>query len=133
MLDPGKLSQQEHCSSADSPSRICTPEPLPWAIVFHQVRLDRLQQVYQATKGKAELVLHGSGGFTEDIYRDCIERGVTKINVNVQLIEPWSEMMGARRKFVPLTAVIEDSIAIFQKEVERLMDMVGSTEAEKQS
>lgn len=98
------------------------------------LQLDRLQQVFEVTKGKAELVLHGSGGFTEDIYRDCVERGVTKINVNVQLIEPWSAMMRARTEFVPLTSVIENSISTFQKEVERLMDMVGSTgKAKKQS
>jgi len=52
---------------------------------------------------------------------------VSKINVNVQLTAPWQEMMRKRKSFLPLTTLIEDSIALFQRQVEELMDMVGST------
>ena len=95
--------------------------PRAW-LQFH-----RLKSIQEAVKGKSALVLHGSGGFTQSIYQDCIKAGVSKINVNIQLIEPWREMMVARKSFVPLTKLIEDSIDIFQKQVSDLMDMVGST------
>lgn len=90
------------------------------------LQLDRLEAVQKASKGKVRLVLHGSGSFTEDIYQDCIKRGISKINVNAQLIEPWGEMMQKRKDFTPLTKLVEDSIEIFQEEVVRLMKMAGS-------
>ncbi|KAG4442202.1 hypothetical protein IFR05_002312 [Cadophora sp. M221] len=90
------------------------------------LQFDRLEAVQKASKGKVRLVLHGSGSFTEDIYQDCIRRGISKINVNAQLIEPWAEMMQQRKDFKPLTKLVEDSIEIFQEEVVRLMKMVGS-------
>ena len=90
------------------------------------LQLNRLKAIQKAVTGKASLVLHGSGGFTQSIYQDCIEAGISKINVNVQLVEPWSEMMLARKEFVPLTTLIEDSISVFQKQVVSLMEMVGS-------
>jgi fructose-bisphosphate aldolase, class II len=90
------------------------------------LQFDRLREVQKTTTGKVQLVLHGSGSFTEDIYQDCIKLGVTKINVNSQLIEPWAEMMGTRKAFTPLTKLIEDSIDVFQEEVVKLMKWAGS-------
>ncbi|KAK0123657.1 hypothetical protein ONS95_008669 [Cadophora gregata] len=90
------------------------------------LQFKRLESVQKASKGKVRLVLHGSGSFTEDIYRDCIQRGVSKINVNAQLVEPWAEMMEKRKTFTPLTELVEDSIEIFQEEVVKLMKMAGS-------
>ncbi|PVH70320.1 aldolase [Cadophora sp. DSE1049] len=90
------------------------------------LQFERLEAVQKTSKGKVRLVLHGSGSFTEDIYRDCIQRGITKINVNAQLVEPWAEMMEKRETFTPLTKLVEDSIEIFQEEVVKLMKMAGS-------
>lgn len=90
------------------------------------LQLDRLRSVRAAVKGRSALVLHGSGDFTEDIYRECIEAGISKINVNVQLVAPWKEMMKKRKEFTPLTSLIEDSMAVFQEQVELLIDMVDS-------
>ena len=90
------------------------------------LQLDRLEAIQKAVQGKASLVLHGSGGFTQSLFRDCIEAGISKINVNVHLIKPWTEMMHARTKFVPLSGLIEESISVFQKQVAELMQMVGS-------
>ncbi|OWP04708.1 fructose-bisphosphate aldolase [Marssonina coronariae] len=86
----------------------------------------QLEAVQQAARERGRLVLHGSGSFTEDLYQDCIKRGISKINVNAQLVEPWSEMMRARTEFTPLTKLVEDSIDLFQAEVEKLMRMAGS-------
>ncbi|EKD20344.1 uncharacterized protein L3040_004367 [Drepanopeziza brunnea f. sp. 'multigermtubi'] len=90
------------------------------------LQFERLESVQKASQGKVRLVLHGSGEFTEDIYQDCIQRGISKINVNAQLVGPWRDMMKTRTEFTPLTKLIEDSIDIFQEEVEKLMRMVGS-------
>ena len=55
--------------------------------------------------------------------------GVSKINVNKQLINPWKEMMGKRHEqgFLPITKLMEDSMDISQREMERLMDECGSS------
>ncbi len=91
------------------------------------LQFERLESVQKASKGKVRLVLHGSGSFTEDIYQDCIKRGISKINVNAQLVEPWGKMMKERKEFTPLTKLVENSIEIFQEEVEKLMRMAGSS------
>lgn len=91
------------------------------------LQLDRLKSVRKATAGRTRLVLHGSGEFDEALYRECVDAGVSKINVNVQLVAPWQDMMRQRKSFTPLTELIEDSIKVFQGEVEKLMDMVKST------
>jgi fructose-bisphosphate aldolase, class II len=91
------------------------------------LQLERLRTIRDAVQGKARLVLHGSGTFTKDLYQDCIKAGVSKINVNQQLVDPWNEMITTRQRFLPLTQLVEDSISVFQHEIELLMDMVGST------
>lgn len=90
------------------------------------LQFERLEKVREATKGKAALVLHGSGQFDESLYRDCVSRGVTKINVNAQLVEPWAEIMGKRETFAPLTEFMDDSMRIFESEIVKLMEMAGS-------
>jgi len=87
---------------------------------------EKLDKVQEAAKGKVRLVLHGSGSFTEDIYQDCIKRGISKINVNTQLLEPWAEMMKERKQFTPLTKLMDDSMVIFEREVAQLMKWAGS-------
>jgi fructose-bisphosphate aldolase class II len=93
------------------------------------LQFERLQKVREATKGKVNLCLHGTNSFDESLFQDCVKGGMTKINVNKQLIDPWKEMMMQRHGdgFTPITKLIEDSTDIFQKEVERLMDECGST------
>ena len=96
------------------------------------LRLDRLTELGKAVRemkgGEAvRFVLHGSGEFDEDLYRECVAKGLRRVNVNVQLVEPWRQMMERRVKFTPMTALIEDSINLFQKEIEMLMRIVGST------
>jgi fructose-bisphosphate aldolase class II len=73
--------------------------------------------------------LHGTNAFDQALFQECVGHGVSKINVNKQLIDPWKEMMNERHQtgFLPITKLMEDSIDIFQKEVERLMDECGSS------
>jgi len=91
------------------------------------LELDRLERVREAVKGRVKLVLHGTNAFDEELFGECVKRGISKINVNKQLIDPWKVMMGKRNGFAPLTKLMEDSMDIFQKEVERLMDECGSS------
>jgi fructose-bisphosphate aldolase class II len=93
------------------------------------LEFDRLEKVRKAVEGKVKIVLHGTNAFDRALFQQCVGHGVSKINVNKQLIDPWKKMMNQRHEkgFLPITKLMEDSIDIFQKEVERLMDECGSS------
>jgi len=89
------------------------------------LEFDRLKKVREAVKGRVKIVLHGTNAFDESLFQSCIKGGISKINVNKQLIDPWKTMMGKRHEtgFLPITKLMEDSIDIFQREVERYVSV----------
>jgi len=94
------------------------------------LEFDRLEKVREAVKGKVTICLHGTNTFDQSLFRDCVKHGVSKINVNKSVLDPWKDMAMKRHQgegFIPYTKYIEDSLDIFQKEVERLMDECEST------
>jgi len=91
------------------------------------LEFDRLERIRDAVKGKVKLVLHGTNAFDGSLFQECVRGGVSKINVNKQLVDPWKKMMESRETYLPLTKLMEDSITLFQQEVERLMDECGSS------
>jgi fructose-bisphosphate aldolase class II len=91
------------------------------------LEFERLEKVRKAVEGKVKIVLHGTNAFDQSLFQECIRGGITKINVNKQLIDPWRTMMEKRQEFTPVTKLMEESIEIFQREVERLMDECGSS------
>ncbi|KAL3420744.1 fructose-bisphosphate aldolase [Phlyctema vagabunda] len=129
--EPGRIEGGEDGvkDTADLEGVLTTAEQ---ALEFVATGIDFLAKaVRKAVEGTStKLVLHGSGTFDESLYQDCIKRGVSKINMNAQLIDPWKEMMDSRHTkggFTPITKLMEDSMEIFQKVVENLMDECGST------
>jgi len=91
------------------------------------LEFERLEKVTEAVQGKVRIVLHGTNAFDQSMFQECVRAGVSKINVNKLVIDPWKEMMGKRQNFLPITKLMEDSIDIFRREVERLMDECGSS------
>lgn len=91
------------------------------------LEFERLEKVRKAVGGKVKIVLHGTNAFDQTLFQECIRGGISKINVNKQLIDPWKAMMEKRQQFTPITKLMEESIEIFQQEVERLMDECGSS------
>jgi fructose-bisphosphate aldolase class II len=89
---------------------------------------DMLEKITEAVKSKVKIVLHGSKSFDQPLFQQCVKAGVSKINVNSALIIPWKEMMDKRHgQFTPITKLMEDSMAVFQTAVEKLMDECGSS------
>jgi len=93
------------------------------------LEFDRLRKIREAVGGKVKLVLHGTNSFDEALFRECVRGGISKINVNKQVVDPWKKMMEERgeKGFLPITKLMEDSIDTFQAEIERLMDECGSS------
>ncbi|OJD34544.1 fructose-bisphosphate aldolase [Diplodia corticola] len=91
-----------------------------------RLEYDRLDAINRRVGDRVKLVLHGADPFTQDIFRTCIGHGVSKININKVLNNPyvdaWKE--GAGKK--PLTSIIEEGTLAMQKAVESCIDMLGS-------
>ena len=56
----------------------------------------------------------------------CVKAGVSKINVNKLLLEPWQVHIEENIQ-KPLTQVMQEGIEVLTKETERWMDIVGSS------
>jgi fructose-bisphosphate aldolase class II len=70
--------------------------------------------------------LHGTNDFTPELTQECIRAGVSKVNVNKLVLGPWHDNLRANATR-PLTELMDQGIDILTNEMERWMDIVGST------
>jgi fructose-bisphosphate aldolase, class II len=90
-----------------------------------QLQFDRLRKVGEQVHGKAHLVLHGTNDFAPDLVKECVEAGVTKLNVNKLILQPWSEHLKSHAGD-SIVNLIDDGIEVLQAETERWMHICGS-------
>ena len=57
------------------------------------IRVDRIREIHAATP--VQLVLHGASGLSDDVLRDCINAGISKINFATELRQAYTR--GIRR------------------------------------
>lgn len=88
--------------------------------------MDRLHSIFDALNGRVRFVLHGTNDFPPDLCKVCIEAGVTKFNVNKLVLQPWQGYLRANVN-KPLTQVMDEGIDVLTKEIERWMDIMGSS------
>lgn len=77
-------------------------------------------------KGRARLVLHGTNDFPSELTQACIKAGVTKLNVNKLVLDPWHDNL-RKNANLPLTELMDTGIQILADEMVRWMDIIGST------
>lgn len=87
----------------------------------------RLQKVQQKTDGRVQNVLHGTNGFPPEIVQKCIKYGITRINVNKIVMDPYFEWIEKNTGKKPLTELVSEGTAIIQKTCEKWMDIIGSS------
>ncbi|KAJ9613378.1 hypothetical protein H2200_003320 [Cladophialophora chaetospira] len=87
----------------------------------------RLSSISHQLKGRAELVLHGTNDFEPELTKECIRAGVTKININKLILQCWNDHLAANAHKFSVTRLIDGGIAVLQPEIERWMDIVGSS------
>ena len=86
----------------------------------------RLKSIRDAVGGEKgmRLVLHGTDGFDEELYKQCVAAGIAKANinrnVNDRLLQRWREGENG------VVGTIEEGIEAMQEEVEKMMRWVGS-------
>lgn len=76
--------------------------------------------------GRVRLVLHGTNDFSPELTQACIKAGVTKVNVNKLVLDPWHDNLYANATR-PLTQLMDTGIQALLEEMQRWMDIVGSS------
>ena len=69
--------------------------------------------------------MHGTNEFTPEITAKCIERGVTRINVNKMVLSDYFAYTAANTGKVPLTTLLETGTGLIQKQCEQWMEDIG--------
>jgi len=86
----------------------------------------RLEAIREATAGRMRLVVHGTNDFTEDITRKCVQRGISKVNHNKVIAEPYRQLQQEKGDRVPLTHLMEEATKLMQEKLEQEMRYCGS-------
>lgn len=87
----------------------------------------RLSNIQKKVGGRVQIVLHGTNEFPPDIMTKCIERGVTRINVNKLVLSDYNAYVEKNTGKVPLTKLMEEGTSLMQKQMEGWMDAIGSS------
>lgn len=72
-------------------------------------------------------MLHGTNEFPPDIMRKCIDRGVTRVNVNKLVLKNYNKYVEENTGKVPLTQLMEKGTDLIQELCEQWMDDIGSS------
>lgn len=71
--------------------------------------------------------MHGTNDFPEDIMKECIKRGVSKVNVNKLVLDDALVYLRDNAATTTLTKLMEEGVEKAQKLTEWQMDVCGST------
>ena len=89
--------------------------------------LGRLEQIQKKSKGRVQIVLHGTNGFPPEIMQKCIQRGVTRVNVNKLVMDPYFDYAKENTGKKPLTELMNEGTDEIQRMCEEWMDHIGSS------
>ena len=91
-----------------------------------QLDYERLRGIRDATRGRVQLVLHGSNGFDEKTFRNVIACGVAKCNINSAFNPEFKRVFREKADALSLTALIEEATSAMQEAIETRMIWMGS-------
>lgn len=74
------------------------------------------------------MCLHGTDEISDDLFRECIKNGVTKVNVNSWLRDPYVEALSKGLASKTMPEAIDDAMEALEKECRRFCDLLGSTD-----
>lgn len=92
-----------------------------------QLDFQRLSEVKEAIDGRLRIAMHGTNGFPEDIMKECIKRGVSKVNVNKLVLKDSNDYIKANAATATLTKLMEIGVEKARALGEWQMDVCGST------
>jgi len=86
----------------------------------------RLEAIREATAGRTRLVVHGTNDFTEEITKKCVQRGISKVNHNKVIAEPYRQLQQEKGGKIPLTQLMEEATKLMQEKLAQEMRNCGS-------
>lgn len=86
-----------------------------------------MESIQKKSQGRVQIVLHGTNGFPPDIMKKCIERGVTRVNVNKLVMNKYFAYAEKNTGKKPLTELMNEGTAEIQRMCEEWMDHIGSS------
>ncbi|KAK7208587.1 fructose-bisphosphate aldolase [Myxozyma melibiosi] len=87
-------------------------------------QLDRLAKIKELNP-TIPLVLHGAYPIIPDLYKKTVELGMRKVNLNRNLHDDYLDYLKENIGKVEMTGLQENSIALWVKEAERCIKMLG--------
>jgi fructose-bisphosphate aldolase class II len=89
--------------------------------------LEELQsRIGPGTKSDAIIVLHGTDTLSDKLFRDCVERGCVKINVNSWARDPQVEFWQHNVEKLGLPDLYEGGMDKFAEACTRFFHLLGS-------
>jgi ketose-bisphosphate aldolase len=91
-----------------------------------KLRLDLLKDLFELSSKKGVyLVLHGASGLSKELIKECIERGVTKFNVNTEVRKAYTDSLSSSQK-KDLVQVMASATEAMKAVVAEKMQLFGS-------
>ncbi|KAI8655440.1 Fructose-bisphosphate aldolase [Fusarium keratoplasticum] len=91
-----------------------------------QLDFDRLSRVNSQINGRVVMALHGTNDFAPEIMQCCIQHGAVKLNINKLILDSWNVYVREHAQD-PLMQLMDGGMDALQAEVERWMDICGSS------
>ncbi|KAJ4177628.1 hypothetical protein NW755_013741 [Fusarium falciforme] len=91
-----------------------------------QLDFDRLSKVNSQINNRVVMALHGTNDFLPEIMQRCIQHGAVKLNINKLILESWNVHVREHAQ-EPLMQLMDGGMEVLQVEVERWMDICGSS------
>lgn len=91
-----------------------------------QLDFDRLFKVNSQINSRVVMALHGTNDFAPEIMQRCIQRGAIKLNINKLILDSWNVYVKEHAQ-EPLMQLMDGGMDVLQAEVERWMDICGSS------
>ncbi|EKG13411.1 Ketose-bisphosphate aldolase class-2 [Macrophomina phaseolina MS6] len=73
-----------------------------------QLDFERMGTLVSAVNGKVRIALHGTNGFKPELVKQCIDAGVSKINVNKLVLDDYFDHLAEKAGKVPQTVLMEE-------------------------
>ncbi|KAH9227575.1 hypothetical protein K456DRAFT_1848495 [Colletotrichum gloeosporioides 23] len=89
---------------------------------------DRLANIHRVTsKGGVILALHGFNKFPDDLTQQLVASGITKVNINRDVLEGYYEHIEENVNRIPFTDLLGQGTEIVAQRTSYYMDVVAST------
>ncbi|KAF7630680.1 putative fructose-bisphosphate aldolase [Aspergillus flavus] len=120
-------SHLERCVHFLAPSSRNIHGPYPEGGSEKYWQLDRLKLIADAIGPTIPRVIHGTHPVPDWLFHKAIATGARKININRNARDGYTAFVAENADRLELTALKEQSVAIYQRSVEHLMDVLGSS------